>query len=1317
MQRFLRGVVPLLVLLIARPSAASRDPLVHIQTDRPSYRLGETVWYKVHTSATRPVIVRLLGVDGEEVERKVFPAGEDRRLAGRFFLWEKLSGGVFLIEASIDDCPVHQIPLEVYDLTLPELDLSLFILGEMHYPGQSVTATFRALDLEGRPVRRARVEYLATFGDVRIRDKAGVTDADGRAVIRFRLPAEVRESGFLSVGLSSRRKAAAVARRMEVSASVGRVDAVPEGGTIVEGHAQRLGLLLRDRNGEPTGAEGRILDDTGRCVGGFRADPWGLATTVVPYDKGRSYEMAIDRPSGVAWRFPLPGPTGHPYALFVDRSRGSFQVEVRGDEKTAGQTLEVVLSLEGGRSIPNMVTLKKRRGGKGKDKNNDKNKVEDVALPRGHLAFNIPEKARGIGHILVRRRGRVFIGRPVFLGAESLVSVALEASKKKPLLPGKTAELEVRTTVGNRPVAAELTLSLFQGDSRGMPDLAVRSLLEPQLLEEFSIPGGFFSDGSEAREDGFLLVYAAFRYPPEGVATRNRPPEPDAYRLRPVDGDAAAAVSPSGAKASQQEKRTARGSGRTVVHGGRLERLLERAHFTRSARPLPSPHQVRLLVPEKTLLATPGLGRKSRVPPQKVNVPSTRVDSRRTLFWSDRVQTDSSGRASIRLKLNSLVSDLHWVAEGHSGARAVSGRGTLSTDAGFKLTSFQFPAHLQVGDVFDVMVAPKVCDGRRDPVHIAFRVPACFRPLLRTEIQYDPRKDARLHKFRFRVTAPADEGEVRLLARRGVYREEHVRRFQTRHREVELAFGESGKGRGLQSFSTPIPAEALPGSVRVHASVSPGSLGRLLDWLLRLLRVPSGCFEQFTSKNYTNLVVLDALLRHGEDPVLLERAYSLARRGFRRLLTHRDEASGGFAFFAGGKPTTRCTVVAVRHLALYEKIFDGLGRPELETALEWLQRHRQIPRLEALYLTLSLHEIGRSWKGSEELVGLEPQTLYEKALQACCLASWPGRLEGQRRELRQKMLARLLDDLRDTRGSEPKPTPATASLMGSRGGQLEVETLSLVALALDRAGRREEAEALVPLLVTLQDRYAGTQSTAMAIHAYAQLAAPIPPELLEVEFDASGAKAQRVAVLPVRVRPVRFESGVAVKPGDTADVSVRIETEEARPYHLGCSYRLEAPRSSRSAPYRLRQTITPSVPMGSEAKIQVWIEPVVKAVSSQVVARIGLPGGCRVGDEALSTLVLGSKPSFWDVSGGYLNLYWERGPVQPVRVEVPVRAEIAGHFIARPSLIYPYYESGKESYAPSLELKVLNTFGSSVKLEDAIGPDGNPRRGRGVNRR
>ena len=99
------------------------------------------------------------------------------------------------------------------------------------------------------------------------------------------------------------------------------------------------------------------------------------------------------------------------------------------------------------------------------------------------------------------------------------------------------------------------------------------------------------------------------------------------------------------------------------------------------------------------------------------------------------------------------------------------------------------------------------------------------------------------------------------------------------------------------------------------------------------------------------------------------------------------------------------------------------------------------------------------------------------------------------------------------------------------------------------------------------------------------------------------------------------------------------------------------------------------------------IKPRQRTTSSQVVARIALPAGLAVAPEELAQLMEKGGVSFAELAGNYLDLYWAKPIHEPRQLSIKAKATVAGIFAARPSTIYPYYESGREAYAEPLALK------------------------------
>jgi hypothetical protein len=1269
MPRWSFALLPLAPLALA-PTVASpggkASPFVHVQTDRPAYRIGEAIWFRAHALGAGPLDVRLLDPAGTEVGRWTGSPDADAAPGGALAIPRRLPGGVFRLEARIDDAAVHTVPVEVVDLALPKARLEMTVLGDLHLPGKQIGASFRARDLRGRPIAGAAVEYRATFGGITLRDTAGRTDADGRTMVRFTLPGEVEGSGHLAAGIAFAGGEAAIARRIPVAAPVASIDAFPEGGSVLEEWPGRMALLVRDGAGDPAGAEGRIVDDTGATVALFKADAAGLATAIVHRETGRTYSAVVDRPAGSTAAFPLPGPTGHDHAIAVEDATDAFDVVVASRRAAKGR-LQLLLEAGGVILARNDVRPDRREAG---------------AIRSAHL--RVPRAgAQGIGHLILVEGGRAIVKRPVLLGARAPVTVTLEPVSKGPCLPGRAIELELRARHGDKPVSADLAVSIFQGSATGVEDLAARVALEPSLPSGTRIPPRVLED--PGRRDAFVLVHDAYAYGAGGAPLdAGGLPAAEAGRVAPSKP----APSPPARTGPEGRKRKPA----TAVRQRALERALEAAPYTVLLEKEDKAHEIRLDVPPAALVAPPG-GGSTHTLPQMLPHPTGGIDTRRTLFWEGRVRTGPDGRAVIGLRLNHVISDVAWIVQGFAGIHAASGRGTLSPAPSFE-TKFRAPAHLLAGDAFDLMLEVTDRDRGAGIIEIEVFTPPCLKPLLRTRLSFDAGKDARLQRFRFEAVKPAEEAELRVVARRGLHEETHTRKLRVEEGGVDLAHGEAGFERGLHELSFRVPAEAAPGSVRLHASVFPGPIAEAQDISQAMLRQPVGCFEQFTSANLSNLVLLDALLERGEEPKALERAYRLAEEGFERLLQHRDPTTGGFVMFPGGAAEIAATAVALPQLVLHERVGGGRGRPELETAIRWLER-APLAKSQELYLTFVLHEAGRSWKRSEAASSTAPSSPYERALQAACIACWPG----ERPEGSGARLEGLLDEIEGGAAFFDPKAAGGEGLLGSRGDLLGSEVLALAIIALDAGGRPGAAERLAIDLRRRGRGSLGTQGGALATRALARVSPAASSQPFRAEFDPGAGAPRRAMVCATRGEPLVFEETVPLGPGDRGRVALEIRSEEPCAYRLAYTYRTEVLRSSPEAPFTLGASMPAAVDLNGELPINVVIVPRKPATSSQVVARIGLPGGVEILDEKLEATATAAKVAHWEVRDGFIDIYWARPPTEPVRLVIAARATVPGSFRGRPSVIGPYYETGRDHYSPALALSVHNPFGIETPFD------------------
>ncbi|MEZ4635594.1 MAG: alpha-2-macroglobulin family protein [Caldilineaceae bacterium] len=105
-----------------------------------------------------------------------------------------------------------------------------------------------------------------------------------------------------------------------------------------------------------------------------------------------------------------------------------------------------------------------------------------------------------------------------------------------------------------------------------------------------------------------------------------------------------------------------------------------------------------------------------------------------------------------------------------------------------------------------------------------------------------------------------------------------------------------------------VPADAVGGTSTVTVKIYPGVVSQLVDGLSGMLREPYGCFEQTTSVNYPNVMILD-YLRNTEQlsPRIERQAERFVDLGYQRLLTFETDYPGGFSFYGDPPPLDMLT--------------------------------------------------------------------------------------------------------------------------------------------------------------------------------------------------------------------------------------------------------------------------------------------------------------------------------------------------------------------------------------------------------------------------
>jgi len=327
--------------------------------------------------------------------------------------------------------------------------------------------------------------------------------------------------------------------------------------------------------------------------------------------------------------------------------------------------------------------------------------------------------------------------------------------------------------------------------------------------------------------------------------------------------------------------------------------------------------------------------------------------------------------------------------------------------------------------------------------------------------------------------------------------------------------------------------------------------------------------------------------------------------------------------------------------------------------------------------------------------------------------------------------AEILRDLGGLQKPDGELAGATASITGSQGRDLLVESTALAVLGWLKAERGEFKPHIDSAVKWLgqQRRGAGgfgaTQATVLALKALiahaekfpramqggevtmlvretcAQAAAPVnnfaPPG---VRFAAAGPglpESNRAFFSP------RSHDPIVLSLRDTSVLSprknvIQLSTQGLGqlPYTLTWSYRTLKPANDPKAPVQLKTSLNKeNAKEGDVVKLRAGIENVSGKQQGMAVAVIGLPGGLAVPEDFeqlkayAQTQDGGAKISAWELRGRELVLYWrDLAPGAKIDLEIDLVCRLPGRYRGPASRAYLCYDAERKHWIEPLMIQI-----------------------------
>jgi alpha-2-macroglobulin-like protein len=690
-----------------------------------------------------------------------------------------------------------------------------------------------------------------------------------------------------------------------------------------------------------------------------------------------------------------------------------------------------------------------------------------------------------------------------------------------------------------------------------------------------------------------------------------------------------------------------------------------------------------------------------------------RTDFRETVFWQPSVKTGEQGTARVEFYLSDAVTSFRATVEG-IGRGGTAGRGdaALASKLPVSLAS-KLPLEVSTGDVIRLPVTLTNTTWRTQRAAIS----AQFGPAFERADQDSPGaielkpQESRSFYYGLKVTGQgirAEEGKITLSAETGRLKDAMSRVVKVVPAGFPREQALSGTLGGVTKQDVELP-DTLPGTLLASLALYPSPTATLVAGTDAIIQEPGGCFEQASSANYPNVMVLGYLKEQGAAaPELVARTEGALDRGY-KLLTGYESKSKGYEWFGGDPGHEALTAYGLMEFSDMAKVYADVDKSMITRTADWLKSRRDgkggyqkneraldsfgraSDEVTNAYVTYALTEAGQR-ELPEEIAYLKKlsgttKDPYVLALAAGALANVDPR--GAETGKAQGRLAKL-------QAADGHYPGADHSITRSGGIALEIETTALATLALMKTPEEHPLEIQKGLDWMVKQRggsggFGSTQSTVLALKALTRAASQsrTPPEGT-ITLTINGGAPHAIKV-DASMKDKITLAGLAteLRTGHNTIELTTSSPDLKMPYGMKVAYRTLRPASSGKSPVTLAVSAPSKAKLGEGVKVHAIVANASAKGIPMVIARVGIPGGLAFQTWQLDELKSKGVVDFYETREREVIVYFRSmGPKAQKAFDLDLLAQIPGTFQGPASQAYLYYTDELRTFADPIPFTV-----------------------------
>ncbi len=697
-----------------------------------------------------------------------------------------------------------------------------------------------------------------------------------------------------------------------------------------------------------------------------------------------------------------------------------------------------------------------------------------------------------------------------------------------------------------------------------------------------------------------------------------------------------------------------------------------------------------------------------------------RNDFRETVYWAPSVQTNHQGKAVVSFFLSDAITSFRATAEGFSaGGLPGHGEALLSSKLPVSLAA-KLPLEVSHGDVLHLPVTLTNTTKRWRRARIDAKIGAAFE-LVRGKTRRDVRVAAGKSHTEFYVIRVvgrgqrAGDGMLSLSAQSGGLSDRLERVVKVSPggypEEKSLAGTLTTSAEHELTLPDTVP-ETLTASLRFY----PSPVATMVEGTEALIREPTGCFEQASSANYPNVMVMRYLAENNSlDSALVSRTQKTLDRGYKRL-TGYESKSKGFEWFGQNPGHEALTAYGLMQFSQMKSVYPDLDTEMVARTQKWLKSRRDgkggyernsraldtfgraSQEVTDAYITYALARTGDTGLDKEldksRAAAKSSRDPYLLALSAGgLLFADSGDSDGEA----------ALERLAELQQKDGRYSGARESITQSGGVALEIETTALASLAMMASPNRATTWAPpirrgIDWIVKQRSggRFGSTQSTILALEALTEFSKTLGKSVPggSVVVTINGTEVGSVALEGGGGEGIALH-GLAryLEPGKNT-ITLVARTAKGKqlslPYELTATYRVARGISSDESPVTLSTRVNRRRPrMGQPVRLRAEIRNRKAHGIPMVIARIGIPGGLSYQTWQLDELRDKGAIDFYETREREVIVYFRSmAPNQKKVVNIELLAAVPGHYESPASTTYLYYTDEFRQFAEPTRVTV-----------------------------